>query len=331
MKYNLERSDELKLNKIYNEDCLEGMKRIPDGSVDMILCDLPYGTTACKWDTIIPFEPLWEQYERVIKDNGAIVLTASQPFTTSLISSNIENFSHQWVWDKGMSANPLLAKKMPMKNFEDVLVFYFNYNKFDSRRKYFEDVLKFVSKKKSEIIKETNQGLDHCFRTNSTQFSVPTNDNYELLINKYQINKMQGFKPYEEISDKDRTYNPILEERGEPIRKGFIGKTSKDSFLGEVEIDTRSFNNLYYPKAIIKFSNRKEKKYHPTQKPVALFEYLIKTYTNEGETVLDNCMGSGTTAIASIRTGRNYIGFELDAEYYKVAEQRIENELLSNN
>jgi DNA modification methylase len=300
------------------------MKSIPDKSIDMILCDLPYGTTACKWDTIIPFEPLWEQYERVIKDNGAIVLTASQPFTTSLINSNIENFSHQWVWDKGMSANPLLAKKMPMKNFEDVLVFYFNYNKFDSRRKYFEYVLKFIGKKKSEIIKETNQGLDHCFRTNSVQFSAPTNDNYELLINKYQIDKMQGFKTYEEISDKDRTYNPILEERGKPIRKGFRGRTSKDSFLGEVEIDTISFNNLYYPKAIIKFSNRKEKKYHPTQKPVALFEYLIKTYTNEGDLVLDNCAGSFTTAIAAENTKRNWICIEQLEEYCEIGRRRIE-------
>ena len=313
--------------EIKQGDCLELMKEIPDGSVDMILADLPYGTTACKWDTIIPFEPLWEQYERVIKNNGAIVLTASQPFTTLLINSNIENFSHQWVWDKGMSANPLLAKKMPMKNFEDVLVFYFNYNKFDSRRKYFEYVLKFIGKKKSEIIKETNQGLDHCFRTNSVQFSVPTNDNYKLLINKYQIDKMQGFKTYEEISDKDRTYNPILEERGNPIRKGFRGRTSKDSFLGEVEIDTISFNNLYYPKAIIKFSNRKEKKYHPTQKPVALFEYLIKTYTNEGETVLDNCMGSFTTAIACLNTKRNCIGIELDKNYFKIGSERLEKHL----
>src|SRR5699024_8180498 len=233
------------INTITKGDCLEVMKRIPDDSVDMILADLPYGTTACKWDSIIPFEPLWEQYERVIKPNGAVILTASQPFTTSLISSNIENFSHQWIWDKGMSANPLSAKKMPMKNFEDILVFYFEYNKYDKRRTYFEGVLNFIGKSKSEIMKETNQGLDHCFRIKSTQFSAPTKDNYKLLIDHYGIDKMDGFLPYDEIKNTERIYNPIMETRGKPVRKGFKGRTSKDSFLGDVEIDTRSFNNQY--------------------------------------------------------------------------------------
>src|SRR5699024_12217561 len=127
--------------------------------------------------------------------------TASQPFTTSLISSNMENFSHQWIWDKGMSANPLSAKKMPMKNFEDILVFYFEYNKYDKRRTYFEGVLNFIGKSKSEIMKETNQGLDHCFRIKSTQFSAPTKDNYKLLIDHYGIDKMDGFLPYDEIKN----------------------------------------------------------------------------------------------------------------------------------
>src|SRR5699024_4921904 len=238
------------INTIIQGETIEEMKRVADGSVDMILADLPYGTTACKWDTVIPFEPLWEQYERIIKPNGAIVLTASQPFTTALIGSNIENFSHQWVWDKGMRANPLLAKKMPLKNFEDVLVFYFEYNKYDRRRKYFEEVLSFIGKSKAEIMRETNQGLDHCFRTKSTQFSSPTKENYELLIELYDIDEMEGFLPFDEIKNKERVYNPIMEERGKPVRKGFKGRTSKDSFLGETEINTLAFNNLYYPTSI---------------------------------------------------------------------------------
>ena len=234
----------IELNKIYNEDCLEGMKRIPDKSVDMILCDLPYGTTACKWDTIIPFEPLWEQYERVIKDNGAIVLTASQPFTTKLISSNIEKYRYSWVWDKKISGNPFLAKHQPMKVHEDVCVF----------------------------------------------------------------------------SKMSHNYYPVM-TKGKLRKKG--GGRSK---LFDVEL-AESYNDDYYPKSIIEIGNGK-RGFHPTQKPVALFEYLINTYTREGETILDNYMGSGTTAIASINTNRNFIGFELDETYYNLANERITKHLL---
>ena len=234
----------MELNKIYNEDCLEGMKKIPDKSVDMILCDLPYGTTANKWDSIIPLEPLWEQYERVIKDNGAIVLTASQPFTTKLINSNIKNFKYTWVWEKSRFANQMLAKKQPLKIHEDICVFYkkqVNYNP---------------------------QGL--------------------IEVNK---TTKQGKK--------------ISDNNGGGLRKTSYKQTHTN-----------------YPRTILKYKSE-GKTIHPTQKPVALFEYLIKTYTNENETVLDNCMGSGTTAIACINTNRNYIGFELDEEYYKASIERI--------
>ena len=230
----------MELNKIYNEECLEGMKKIPDKSIDMILCDLPYGTTACKWDAIIPFEPLWEQYERVIKDNGAIVLTASQPFTTKLIDSNIDLFRNCWVWNKKISGNPLLAKHQPLKVHEDICVF----------------------------------------------------------------------------SKKRHNYYPQM-RKGKMRKKG--GGRSK---LFDMEMSAK-YSDEYYPISIIEFSNAK-RGVHPTQKPVALFEYLIKTYTKEGETVLDNCMGSGTTAIAAINTNRNYIGFELDEEYYNASLDRIE-------
>ena len=229
----------MELNKIYNEECIEGMKKIPDKSIDMILCDLPYGTTACKWDTIIPFEPLWEQYERVIKDNGAIVLTASQPFTTKLIDSNIDLFRNCWVWNKKISGNPLLAKHQPLKVHEDICVF----------------------------------------------------------------------------SKKRHNYYPQM-RKGKMRKKG--GGRSK---LFDMEMSAK-YSDEYYPISIIEFSNAK-RGVHPTQKPVALFEYLIKTYTNEGETVLDNCMGSGTTAIAAINTNRNYIGFELDEGYYNASIERI--------
>ena len=239
----------MELNKIYNEECLEGMKKIEDKSIDMILCDLPYGTTACKWDTIIPFELLWEQYERIIKDNGAIVLTASQPFTSALVMSNPKLFRHSWVWNKRYSANYPLAKIQPMKIHEDIVVF----------------------------------------------------------------------------SKKRANYTPIMTKRDIPIKKG----TNKGAEVFDCGLDKEDYvGKIYdekYPESIIFFPTRQEgKKIHPTQKPVALFEYLIKTYSNEGEVVLDNCMGSGTTAIAAINTNRNYIGFELDEEYYKASLNRIE-------
>lgn len=305
-------------------DCLERMKEIPNGSVDMILTDPPYGTTACKWDSIIPLEQMWSEIERITKPNAYIVMTASQPFTTKLISSNIDNFSHQWVWDKCMSANPLLSKKMPMKNFEDIVVFCFNYNKYDERRSYFKSVLDFIGRPKSHIIKETNQGLDHCFRCGSTQFDMPTEGNYDLLVLTYGIDAMDGFLPYREIPNHKRTYNPQMVTRGEPVKKGFKGKLKEDSFMGGIEIDTRSFNNEYYPQAIIKINNRRKGNAHPTQKPVALMEYLIKTYTNESETILDFTMGSGSTGVAAKNLNRKFIGIELDESYFNIAKERIE-------
>ncbi|OUB02584.1 cytosine methyltransferase [[Bacillus thuringiensis] serovar konkukian] len=238
------------LNKVFNMDCLEGMKMIPDQSIDMILCDLPYGTTACKWDIIIPFNQLWEQYERIIKDNGAIVLTASQPFTTKLIASNIKLFRYEWIWKKGRHTTGFPnANRMPLKNHENVLVFY------------------------KKLPKYYPQDL--------------------ILLDK-----------------------PIHQKSTSKKLKIF-GKGNNES-LNKVYV--KKYTN--YPKSIIDFP-RESKTFHPTQKPVALFEYLIKTYTKEGETVLDNCMGSFTTAIACINTKRNYIGFEMDEEYWKLGNERV--------
>ena len=233
----------LDINKIHLGDCLELMNGIPDKSVDMILCDLPYGTTACKWDSIIPFEPLWEQYERVIKDNGAIALTASQPFTTKLIGSNIDLFRYCWVWNKKISGNPLLAKHQPLKVHEDICIF----------------------------------------------------------------------------SKKRHNYYPQM-RKGKMRKKG--GGRSK---LFDMEMSAK-YSDEYYPISIIEFSNAK-RGIHPTQKPVELLEYLIKTYTSEGDLVSDNCIGSGSTAIAAINTNRNYMGIEMDEDYYKIANNRINKHL----
>lgn len=243
------------LNQVFNMDCLEGMKMIPDKSVDMILCDLPYGTTACKWDSIIPFDLLWQQYERIIKDNGAILLTASQPFTTKLIASNMKLFRYEWIWKKGNHVTGFPnANRMPLKNHENVLVFY------------------------KKLPKYYPQDL--------------------ILLDK-----------------------PI--QKKEIRRMKILGKRNNESLNNEY---VKKYTN--YPKSIINFS-RESKTFHPTQKPVALFEYLIKTYTKEGDTVLDNCMGSFTTAIACINTNRNYIGFEMEEEYWKLGNERVNKHIES--
>lgn len=309
--------------ELWHGDCLELMKNIPDKSIDMILCDLPYGTTACKWDTVIPFDRLWNLYERKIRVNGYIVLFGSQPFTSELIHSNVNNFSHQWIWDKKMSANPLLCKKMPMKNFEDVCVFCFNYDRYDFRREYFKKVLNYISKNKKQIIIETNQGLDHCFRVDSLQFDIPTEENYKLLIEKYGIDKMEGFCEYKQLSKYKRIYNPQMKQLDKSRTIGG-GTFRADDFIGTNHITTKRVTDKAYPTSIIEFSNRKSKPLlHPTQKPVELLEYLIKTYTNEGETVLDNCMGSGSTGVACKNLNRKFIGIELDDTYYEIAKNRI--------
>ena len=238
----------MELNKVYLGDCLEVMKDIPDKSIGMILCDLPYGTTACKWDTIIPFEPLWEQYKRIIKDNGAIVLTASQPFTSALVMSNIKMFKYAWIWEKPNGTSPFKAKYMPMINGEEILVF----------------------------------------------------GNVKIKYNP----QMEIGKPYKWNSK----------------RSG--GDASGIKQTKETPIDNKGTR---YPKNVLRFNQ--ERGLHPTQKPVALFEYLIKTYTNEGDLVLDNCMGSGTTGVACKNLNRNFIGIELDAEYFKIAEKRINEHL----
>ena len=258
----------IELNKIYNEDCLEGMKRIPDKSIDMILCDLPYGTTACKWDTIIPFEPLWEQYERVIKENGSIVLTASQPFTSALVMSNAKWFREEVIWLKNKGGSGLQAKQKHIKVHEAVLVF--------------------------------------------------------SKTGKYKYNPQKR-----EVKEKQfLTQRKTLSMYGET-----------NTIYGNVPRLRKKDNGTRYPISVVPFpvpitpakskvySNEIDLRLHPTQKPVSLFEYLIKTYTNEGETVLDNCIGSGTTAIACINTTRNYIGFELDAHYCEIANERIQKAL----
>ena len=224
-------------------DCLELMRDIPDGSIDMILCDLPYGTTKNKWDIVIPFEPLWEQYNRVIKDNGAIVLFSQMPFTVDLVASNYKDFRYEWIWEKLLASGHLNANRMPMKKHENILVFY----------------------------------------------------------------------------KKLPTYNPQFTE-GKPYVATY---STHSSNYGKQKDNITTINDgKRYPVDIIKFNN--DRGLHPTQKPVELLEYLIKTYTNEGEIVLDNCMGSGSTCVSCVNTNRHYIGFEKEPKYYDIACKRLD-------
>ena len=242
------------VNKIICGDCLVEMPKIPDKSIDMILCDLPYGTTACSWDTIIPFEPLWEQYERITKDNGAIVLTASQPFTSALVMSNVKMFKYEWVWKKERPTNPLLCKKQPPKYHENILVFYKSQPVFNPTK---------VSRKKENK------------RNNKPR--------------KYKDNTKVDSKKY-----------------GEMVLSGS--------------------NDLIYGSNILEIPMQRG--LHPTQKPVALFEYLIKTYTNESDLVLDNCAGSGTTGVACKLLNRNFILIEKEKNYCQIARERLKQGLL---
>lgn len=244
-------------NMMFNSDCLEIMKLMPNDCVDMILCDPPYGTTACRWDTIIPFEPMWEQIKRIVKSNAAIVFTASQPFTSALVMSNPNMFRHEWIYKKRCASNFAQAAYAPMKEHESVLVF-----------------------------------------------------------GKNKVN-----------------YYPIKEERNgsgkDRIKYDFSEATRHNvgEFVGEMNGDYNSkADSLRFPSSVQEFNNRAkgDRGFHPTQKPVALCEYLIKTYTKENDIVLDFTMGSGTTGVACVNLNRRFIGVELDKKYFEIAKERVD-------
>lgn len=317
-------------------DCLEGMKMIPDGSVDCIICDLPYGTmkgaaldgwndTATDWDEIIPTDQLFEQYERILRMNGVAILFSQEPYTSHLRTYQYKNsnfqFAYPMIWKKNHFANALKSKVAPVSYLEDINVFFKRYDTKGEHplRNYFSSVMEFIgatsynqiNKKlghrkaehsfyvspKKLIMQETGGKGDHTFRIGSTQFSLCTNETYNEIIEKFGIDKMEGFMPYIELQKINKRFQRTFNL---PEGQGHF------SNILEFSKDTGGF--------------------HPTQKPVALIRRLIQTYSNKGDTILDNCMGSGTTAIACIREKRHFIGFELNAEYYEKAMKRIKLE-----
>ncbi len=256
---------------IYQGDCLEVMKGIPDNSVDLILADLPYGTTDCKWDSIIPLQPLWEQYKRILQIRGVVVLTGIQPFTSMLIMSNIKNYRHKWVWEKDKCANFQLVKSQPQKHTEDVCVF-----SFVGFQKAWNDKQKI----KSTYNPQMRDG--HGGRPNKRLGTWKNKGNFIK-----QLNNRNAYRSNHHF---------------------YVNDSSQQRYPTDI---------IYFPVPL------KNNRIHPTQKPVALFEYLIRTYSNEGDMILDNVIGSGTTAVAAYQIGRTWIGIEKDADNYKMAIERI--------
>lgn len=239
---------ELQIN-LYNEDCMSGMKKIADQSIDLILCDLPYGTTDCSWDKVLPMKELFAEYDRIIKRSGAIILTAAQPFATDLINAYRKYFRYDLIWEKTSPLGFANSKKMPMRSHELILVFY---------------------------------------------KSLPTYNPQGLVKLDNPKRKQKRVN-----NDKENVY------RMSTLNKEYVAEYTN------------------YPRSVLKYSNRNHKSLHPTQKPIELFEYLLLTYSNEGDTVLDNCMGSGTTGVVCAKNNRNFIGFETNEKYFEIAKERI--------
>lgn len=252
--------------QLINADCLEAMKDIPDGSIDMVLTDPPYGTTACKWDTVIPFDKMWERLNKLIKPNGVIVLFGGEPFSSALRMSNVNQYRYDWIWEKDKGANWMFGNKQPLKVQENICVFYSNQPTYNPQK----------------TINPKGESKRHL----SKNPSKITKNVKDVMGDGWKETKMDDSENYH-----GKDYDP----------------------------------KMLLPRSIQKFKREAKGKVHPTQKPVALMEYLIKTYTNENETVLDFTMGSGTTGVACKNLNRNFIGIELDETYFNIAKERIEN------
>lgn len=317
--------------KLRHGECLELMNEIPDGSIDMILCDPPYGNMkgagldgwknqTTEWDNRLNDCEVFSEYERILRENGIIVLFPQEPYTSYLRTLNVQNieFSYPMIWKKDHFANALLSKKAPVSYFEDLSVFYkkYDFQNLNPLRTYFRNLAEFIGVTSCKQVNEKlghrkaehsfyvfgknqaksklGQRVDHTFRTGSSQFKLCTEKTYNELISVFHIDEWEGFKSYDELKKINSKYLKVFN-----LPEG-------EKFIGNVLNFKKDYNG-----------------YHPTQKPVALLEYLIKTYTNEDETVLDNCMGSGSTGVACVNTNRRFIGIEIEKEYFDIAKQRI--------
>jgi len=303
--------------RLYNGDCLEVMKQIPDKSIDLVLCDLPYGTTACAWDSVIPFEPLWAQYRRVLKQNGVIALFGSEPFSSLLRVSNLDWYRYDWIWEKNNAGNFQLANEQPLKVHENISVFYDN-----TECKTFSDIITSNMERLglsygevSELFLSKNGNRTGWLSNKISGRQFPTREQWAKLCGLFGIPD-----EYDKYEKSRHTYNLELADTFEACSNKGKGGTL-NHIASEGKRDAYIQTKTGYPKSVLRFA--RETGLHPTQKPVALLEFLIRTYSNGDETVLDNCMGSGSTGVACMNTSRNFIGIELDEGYFAVAQRRI--------
>ena len=304
--------------ELLNGDCLSLMQDVADNSIDLILCDLPYGTTACTWDTIIPFDLLWEHYNKILKETGTIILFGSQPFTSKIIMSNYDNFRYEYIWVKNNCSNFQLSQNQPLKYHENICVFYN-----DIIQTCFADIMKeemikhnLVQKDLQMLCPSKNGNPTGWVSNKLTGKQIPTAEQWELICGVFGIENK-----YDELLDKLKchTYNQdtkkIIRQQSNKGKAGSLGhlSTNKEYYV-QTETD--------FPKSVLYF-NRESNIYHPTQKPIDLLKFLIKTHSNKGDIVLDNCMGSGSTGVASVLLDRNFIGMEIEEKYFKIAKERI--------
>lgn len=322
--------------KLLNGDCMELLPGIPDHSVDLILCDLPYGTTDCKWDHVLPMDKLWKEYRRILKSNGVAALFAAQPFTTALINSNSKQFRYCWYWLKNQATGFTFVKYQPMRKIEEVAVFVCNVPGKDNTRKhkalreYMNAELQSAGMTRAAVNKLLGNTMASHYFTMGSQFVLPPRDQWEKL----QAETGHFSRTWENVQEEYRkglggsgggsaTYNPQglqVVTNPKPRQRKSIKPDSVYGFDTLMQEYTPKYTN--WPQNVLQFNT--ERGLHPTQKPVPLLEYLVRTYTNEGETVLDNCMGSGSTGVACLRSGRHFIGIEKDPHYFQVAQERLE-------
>jgi DNA modification methylase len=329
---------ESKTMKLYQGDCMELLPDIPAGSVDLVLCDLPYGTTDCKWDKVLPMEKLWQEYRRILKTNGVAALFAAQPFTTTLINSNRPAFRYCWYWLKNQATGFAFARYQPMRKIEEVAIFVCNVPGKDNTghhkelRAYMQQELEASGHTRASINKILGNTMASHYFTNGSQFSIPPREQWEKLQQKTG----RFSRPWDEVREeykKDlgqhgggpQTYNPQGLQIIKNPKKVKPHNWRQDHVYG-VDTLMQGYTPKYknWPVNVLQFNT--ERGLHPTQKPVPLLEYLVRTYTHEGDTVLDNCMGSGSTGVACLRSGRQFIGMEKDPHYFQIAQERIEKE-----
>ncbi len=318
--------------KLYNDNCFNVFSKIKDKSIDLFLLDLPYGQTACEWDSVIDLNQMWQEIKRTIKNNGQIIFFCTSKFGYKLINSNPSWFRYELIWIKSNSVGYLSVNKAPLRKHEMIYIFS-NINddlKIERNlelRSYAQKVKDYINKPQKEIdLKIGNQGIHHFFYIKSSQFGIPTKNNYNKLTKIYNLDKMKDYINYEDLKNKfdkenKKTYNP-QKTKGKPY-KSKAHKLKTQNIYGQLENpSTENKTGDRYPTSIIKFNNP-QKSNHPTEKPIDLLEWLIKSYSNENDLVCDFTMGSGSTGLACINTNRDFIGVELNKDYFDIAKKRI--------